>query len=203
MSLNPFAPEWRSGMLYNDKIAALVAKANDPAVWGDNVPTLPIVEDLTYEEALAAVQLHPGTIQMVPVKHRDYALCFTALKTASKEVIEQYNCNGENFPLYHVPLEHRDEALCLAAAAWCNRALWFWPRAMRTKAMYVKAARLNPSTLKTMESPLCDDPEVIDAAAAKIVADTNCTAGCARMVAETIPLSHKPSITSFATTAFE
>jgi hypothetical protein len=197
MSLNPFAPEWRSGMLYTDKIAALVAKANDPDVWGA-VPTLPIVEDLTYEEALAAVQLHPGTIQMVSVKHRDYALCFTALKTASKEVIEQYNINGENFPLYHVPLEHRDEALCLAAAAWCNRALWFWPRAMRTKAMYVKAARLNPSTLKTMESPLCDDPEVIDAAAAKIVADTGCTSGCAK----TIPLSHKPNITSFAT-AFE
>ena len=209
MSLNPFAPEWKPGMLYNDKIVVVVARANDPAVWapknawaGYGVPEQPIA-DLTYEESLAAVKLHPGALQMVPMEHRDYPLCIAALSSASCDVIRQYNSNGENFPLNHVPLEHRDEAMCLAAAAWCNRALWWWPPAMRNKAMYIKAAKLNPSTLKTMECPHCDDPDVIDAAAETIVAAVQCDQTCARMIAETLPLTYKPGISSFPVSAFQ
>ena len=190
MSLNPFAPEWQPGMLYNAKIAAIVRRANDPAVWaptmafaGWGLPKQPIF-DLTYEEALAAAKLHPGVIQMLPDEHRTYELCYTGLSSASHQVIENYNCNGENFPLLHVPLEHRDEAMCLAGAAWSNRALWYWPKEMRTKAMYIKAAKLNPSTLKTMETPLCRDPEVVQAAAETLAKSKGCSLEAAKAEVE-------------------
>ncbi len=174
--LNPFAPAWTPGMLYNDRIAAVVKHASNRSLMaptnciaGYGLPEQPIF-DLTYEEALAAATLHPGVIQLIYQRHRTYELCLAALSTAPRKVIEIYNLNGENFPLFHVPLEHRNETMCLAAAAWCNRALWYWPRALRTKEMYVKAAKLNPSTVSTMA--WCGEEEI--QAAAETVAKWQC-----------------------------
>ena len=167
MSLNAYAPAWTPAVSRNETIADLVELANQPCVWARNdwglhrkAPFKPCTS-LSDEEALLAVQQHPGILEMLPERQRTYEVVLAAMKSAPKEAIANYNCNGENFPLLHAPMEHRDEAVCLAAAAWCNRALWFWPMALRTKEMYLKAIQVNPKCIDTMPEPFCEDPDIL------------------------------------------
>ncbi len=153
-TLNPFAPEWIPNTPSNSKIAELVQLASSPDVWARHrlfMPTVihPSTADMTKEEILAAVRGHPGVLQFLSEEQKTYDVCWAAFATAPKQAVKDYDCNGENFPLYYVPLEHRTEALCLAAATWCNRALWYWPPNRRNHRMYAKVAKLNPSTLTT------------------------------------------------------
>lgn len=167
MSLNAYAPAWMPTVAKNSTIAELVALVNSTSVCGEHYgwwgsmarPAFPTC-NLSDEDALLAVQQHPGILEMLPESQRTYEVVLAAMRSAPKEAIERYNSNGENFPLLHVPLVHRDETVCLAAAAWCNRALWFWPMPLRTKEMYLKAMRLNPSCIDTMPEPFCNDPEI-------------------------------------------
>ena len=120
---------------------------------------------LDYNDFLDLVSQEPGALEFVPEKMRTYELCLIAMKCASKAAIENYHINGEGFPLIHVPMQHRTVEMCLAAASWCNRALWFFPRELRTLDMYIECAKLNPSTIHTtMPVPFCNNPEVIKAA---------------------------------------
>lgn len=152
-TLNPFAPAWTPGTPSTPKIAELVALAYQPEVWATHrihqTMAQPDTSDMTKEEILAAVQGHPGVLQFLSEEQKTYEVCWAALATAPKQAVKDYNCNGENFPLFYVPMEHRTEELCLAAAAWSNRALWYWPPALRTRRMYTKVAKLNPSTVDT------------------------------------------------------
>ena len=122
------------------------------------------VGDLTYCDFMELVGMEPGALEFVPELWRTYELCLRAMACASENAIKIYHMNGEGFPLIHVPLEHRDELMCLTAAAWCNRALWFFPPNMRTLNIYIKCARLNPSTVTTtMPEPFCQHPDVLNA----------------------------------------
>lgn len=165
MSLNVLAAVWNPAIAENKTITDLVNLANSPHVWAKTYgrPGIKIkpCTSLSDEEALLAVQQHPGILEMLPERQRTYEVVLAAMRTAPKEAIKNYNRNGENFPLLHAPLEHRDEAVCLAGAVWCNRALWFWPPAMRNKEMYLKAMRLNPTCIDTIPEPFCDDPEIL------------------------------------------
>ena len=167
MSLNVHAPAWSPATAANETIANLVKLANCPSVWARNgwgaykkAPFKPCTT-LSNEEALVAVRQHPGILEMLPEHQRTYPVVLAAMQSAPKEAIQNYNCNGENFPLLHAPLEHRDETVCLAAASWCNRALWFWPPSMRNKDMYLKAIKANPKCIDTMPGPFCNDPEIL------------------------------------------
>ena len=117
------------------------------------------------EHWLQAVQQHPGILEMVPTRYRTYELCLTAMQANTDDAIMVYHRNGENFPLMHVPDEHKSEEMCLAAAAWCNRALWWWPSRHRNHSMYIRAATLNPSVVNTtMPEPFCIDIQIRAAA---------------------------------------
>lgn len=180
MSLNAHAPAWNPAVAGNKTIADLVSLANNPSTWARNQwgsyssgSKIKLCTSLSDEEALLAAQQHPGILEMLPEAQRTYKVVLAAMCSAPKEAIQNYNCNGENFPLLHVPLKHRDEAVCLAGAAWCNRALWFWPPTMRTKEMYLKAMRLNPTCIDTMPDPFCDDPEILSLVLSHTVFDFN------------------------------
>ena len=124
----------------------------------------PDTGDLAYKDFLELVAIEPGALEFVPEPWRDYTMCITAMCNASENAVKIYHCNGEGFPLIHVPLIHRDEKMCLTAAAWCNRALWFFPQNMRRLDIYIKCASLNPSTVTTtMPEPFCKHPEVLKA----------------------------------------
>jgi hypothetical protein len=124
----------------------------------------PDTGDLTYNDFLELVAIEPGALEFVPELWRDYTMCITAMRNASENAVKIYHCNGEGFPLIHVPLIHRDEEMCLTAAAWCNRALWFFPQNMRRLDIYIKCAYLNPSTVNTtMPEPFCKHPDVLKA----------------------------------------
>jgi hypothetical protein len=154
-TLNPFAPEWIPNTPSNSKIQELVTLAASPEIWAKHriyqmdTNYTHLTADLTKEEILAAVRRHPGVLQFLSEEQKTSDVCWAALATAPKQAVKDYDCNGENFPLFYVPLEHRTEALCLVAATWCNRALWYWPPALRTRRMYEKVAKLNPSTITT------------------------------------------------------
>jgi hypothetical protein len=129
---------------------------------GFTYTTKPDISALDYNDFLELVSQEPGALEFVPELMRTYKLCLTAMKCASKAAIKNYHMNGEGFPLIHVPIEYRDEQMCLAAASWCNRALWFFPEKMRTLDMYIKCAKLNPSTINsTMPEPFCNHPSII------------------------------------------
>ncbi len=124
----------------------------------------PCVDDLTYSDFMELVGMEPGVLEFVPESWRTYELCIRAMACASENAVKIYHMNGEAFPLIHVPLKHRDEQMCLTAAAWCNRALWFFPPNMRTLDIYIKCARINPSTVTTtMPEPYCQHPDVLKA----------------------------------------
>ncbi len=125
---------------------------------------MPVIDDLTYKDFLELVAIEPGALEFVPELWRDYTMCITAMRNASENAVKIYHINGEGFPLIHVPLAYRDEEMCLTAAAWCNRALWFFPQNMRRLDIYIKCARLNPSTVNTtMPEPFCKHLEVLKA----------------------------------------
>lgn len=124
----------------------------------------PCIDALTYNDFMELVGTEPGALEFVPKSWRTYEMCYHAMACASDNAFEIYHMNGEGFPLIHVPLIHRDEQMCLTAAARCNRALWFFPPKMRNLDIYIKCARLNPSTVTTtMPEPFCRHPDVLQA----------------------------------------
>ncbi len=119
---------------------------------------------MEYDDWLAVVQKHPGILEFVPSYYRTYSLCLAAMRSNVDAAVVLYHTNGENFPLRYVPDEHLTEEMCLAPAAWCNRALWFWPYRFRTLSMYVRAAAMNPSVVDTtMPEPFNKHPSVLAA----------------------------------------
>ncbi len=117
------------------------------------------------EHWLEAVQKHPGILQFTPIRYRTYDICLAAMHANTEDALRVYHTNGKNFPLRYVPDTHATEEMCLAAAAWCNRALWFWPSRHRNHSMYLRATQLNPSIVEsTMPHPFCLDMHIRAAA---------------------------------------